>query len=269
MSEGKAGEIKGYGNSESRGSALIIDTVQLPRTEGHSVHIETSKEQLAFSFAEYAQKMGLDHDEAMTFFHEKVDIHFGEVRNVKIEYPGVIDKLLAKSIRKITAGGAMACVGPRLDGRILLCIDTKKISTLLPKLRKKEAYDAGDYSQMTSEERIAAFQQTVETVTEHEFWHIIQLKEEKVRFDKYLDKSLLAQRLLGGYILVASAMYAIDDIRPFTIPASVAFGCALVMVTKDTAWVEADAVEAQKKALGMELKSPFKFTIEKDSPNPN
>lgn len=241
------------------------DTVLLPLTDGEYIHVETTTNGLANSFTSFAEQFGIPAEQAHKFFVDKVDFRFGTADNVPL-FDTKLDNAWAKLITSLQGGGALGIVGPERDGKYTVCVDSQRIARSLPHFNTHK-FKIKDYDRMTTEERIASFQQAIKTVTEHEFFHILQyMKDPEIR-QKASKQMQDSYRLFLAFATSSTVMNFIPELKPAIIPVSIPILGAIVYLNRSAiSKVEPDAYDAQKHTLGLDIKSPFNFAHE-STPN--
>lgn len=237
------------------------DTICLPPTEGDYIHIEATSERLADSFGRFAEQFGIPPDEARSFFTNRVDFQFGTADDLPL-FDTKLDNAWARLITFLQPGRGLGITGPERDGKYIVRIDVQNIARALPHLNTKE-FKVKDYDQMTKEERIASFEQSVETVTEHEFFHVLQEMENPEAMQEASKRMQDSLRLFLTFVVSTTAMNLIPQLRSAIIPLSIPILGLIVYLNRNAIiQVEPDAYEAQKYALGLDLRSPFNFVHE-------
>lgn len=256
-------------NSEAGKILRFTDTIALPLENGEFVHVETSKPQLTDAFAEYAGNLGYDPEKARTFFDEKVDFTFGTAKNMV--YPPqvtIFDKIVDRAISFLRRGDYLGCVPRSKRGGYEFALNTPIIQKYLPKLKIRDVWRVENYLEQTIEEKIASLQQTINSITNHEFYHILQYMEQHELMDQMVRRGILSQRMFCAW---TAATLTTSQIAPqYTFPVALLGGLAMLggvlYVQKDgTIKVEKDAYEKQKKAKGFRpIKQPYTFVHESD-----
>lgn len=241
---------------------IAQDTIRLPFEKSEFIHIQAETGRIAQAFSEYASQFGVDRDEAKSFFENKVDFQFGEAG--KLHFPGIgrFDQILSDVIGKIQGGTILGIVVPN-DERYTLCLDTQAIAQALPNF-KTRSFGITDYTNMTLEKRVTGFEQAVKSLTEHEFFHLIQFMKNPQESIKAAKQVLQSMRLLFAYTTTsfsALALFPHDSGTPIVTATPFVIG-AIVYLNRGEAKVESDAYDAQKKALQLNLRNPYTFTHE-------
>lgn len=240
-------------------TTAIKDTVRLPLTEGGYIHLETSTDRLARSFGDFADQFGRDREEAVEFFKDHVDFQFKNADKVS-HFDARLDNLWVRIVSAIQGSKVLGTVSQEgKEKKYTLCVDISAIANVLP----GKIFEVKRYSDMTPEEKIAAFKQVVKSVTEHEFYHLLQCMEKPKMMQEASKRVKWSYRLLLGFIATSTTMSLIPELRPAIIPATIPIMGAILYLNKSgVAKVEPDAYEAQKEALKLNIKSPYDFTHE-------
>lgn len=238
------------------------DTVSLPLEENRFIHVTTNQELLSRSFGDYAVQFGIDRDKAEKFITNNVDFEFGSLDS--LSYPGVgkIDMIIDRVIGKLKGGKALGVVVPNGE-RLTLRLDIQKIAESLPDM-KTRSFQVGDYKNMNSEARITAFEQTMKSLTEHEFFHVIQYLKNPGEFKRSIRQVIDSTKLFLTYM--AGSTVAITA-QPERGPLAVAAAAPIILgsilrMNKGMAVIENDAYAAQRKALQLDLPNPYSFDYE-------
>jgi hypothetical protein len=113
-------------------------------------------------------------------------------------------------------------------------------------------------------QKIVSFEQAVKSLTEHEFFHLIQFMKNPQKSIKASKQVLQAMRLMFTYtasFLTTIALFPHEGGSVMSAATPFVMG-AIIYLNRDQAKVEKDAYDAQKKALQLNLKNPYIFTHE-------
>lgn len=255
------GEIQKY---TEKGSQEIKDTVVLPLTRGEYIHLSTTPSRIAEAFEGFADQLGYDGARAKAFFEEKVECRLGSVDEIPAPYGNRLDDVVSKAISTIKGSKPGGAVVPTKDDKYIFCLDAQAIAKQLPSLKTK-SFRVEGYASLTAEQKIAAFQQTVKSFAEHEFFHILQSITDPEDFKKSGQQIMRAQRVFLTWAAVAGTLIKMLPPRlnfPIVTSSGLVTVGAVAYLSRKSVRIEKDAYDVQRKALRLKLKNPFTFTHE-------
>lgn len=242
----------------------VKETILLPETEGEYIHISTTPIRAEQAFGEYAIQFNCDEEEARTFFEENVEIRFCPVDDIPLPNSSKLETTASKLISRAQGSKALGAIVPTKDGGCIFCLDVEGIAKSLPKL-KTPGFRVVKYSRMTVEQKIAAFKQAVESLSEHEFFHLIQYMRDAEAFKKASSKVKLSHKIFLTWVGAAGVMTGTTSAEmgfPVVTSTGLATIGAVVYFGREQRKIEKDAYDAQKEALQLHLKPPFNFDHE-------
>jgi len=243
------------------------ETILLRECENDYIHVETSLEQLADTFVEIAENNKVDAEKARKYFLDNVDFSFykgsdQDKRIIDRLYKNKFDKL----IELLKGGNFLGMVIPK-NKKCSVLINLETLNKVLPKIKKKNVLEVKDYQKQNVEQRIASFRKSLQSVTEHELFHVFQHMVDSNRFKKADHGISLQNRLILAFTLAMPLISSIPSMKEYAAPATAVSGLILLGFTvrlgKDKAKIESDAYEFQGKALSMNFKSPYSLLHEK------
>lgn len=240
----------------------IKDTVLLPETKGEYMHISTTPAKLARTFGEYAAQLGYNEEEAQTFFEENVEVKFGRVYDVALADNTKLEIAISRLVPFSWGAKLAGTVVPKEDGKYIFCLDIQGIAENLPKLR---SFQVGDYFHMTTEQKIASFEQAVQSLAEHELFHTTQYMTDPETMKEAASKVKLSNKIFLTWMAAAGTIGTTlppEISTPIIISTGLATVGTAVHLSEGMVEIEKDAYTAQKKASKLHLRNPFKFSHE-------
>ncbi|MEP7167602.1 MAG: hypothetical protein ABI758_06540 [Candidatus Woesebacteria bacterium] len=240
----------------------LRETIQLPNEPELFIHVETNSERMTKAFGKFAVNFEIPEQEAETFFREKVVVGFGKTTAVTNENLSSVDKNLTAFVAKVKGIRAIAQVVAQKE-HISLRIDVELIAKLF-KILQTESIGSEGYDEMSQEQRIMAFEQILQSVTEHEFFHLVQCMQDIDKFKKAIRAGAKQSTIVTAFALGSiadSVAFPRESVPHVVIAGAVIIGF-IVRTNRAHSWLEKDAYEAQKKARDFKLDSPYSFVHE-------
>lgn len=229
---------------------VIKESVTLAAKEKTAgVDVDTTQEQLADYFQEYANNLGFDGEAAKQFFAEKVVFTFNP-KEAFAQYndPDVssVDNVLNRTLMRLRPPQFLGQVLPRKDGKLSMCVNLQGIANEVSK-NKKGGKDP------------EALQERVNTITNHELRHVLQFMTQPELVQRKSFQMADNQKLLLGFATGFAASAAAPETLPYTIGALGALKCFSLIVHGRGIDMERDPLEAQKMDITKLQRRPFNF----------
>lgn len=214
------------------------------------VDVETTKEQLANYFEEYANYLGFNGQEARNFFEGKVDFTFHvQEAQAKYGHPNMspIEIALNKALIKFGRVKPLGQVTTQQDGRLTLCINLHDIAKYLPKAKRNQA-------------PAETFQAQVHTVINHELRHLLQHITQSEVMARQTKQNLANQKLVMGLGTALFVGGIVPETLPYTFGALAGLKCITLLEYGKGINAEKSPSEAQKIDMSQLQRRPFNFT---------
>lgn len=251
-------------------SSIHTATIEIPGAPNEYLHLETSPEELANAFGRFAEVHGVDPEEAEAFFRANVEFTFGTLKNATIPpetpFSDVILYRLSSFFKKT---GYFGSVAHSNKGGYELAVNVPTITSYLQKHNKLQLgpLRIHDIDQQTIEEKIAVLKEIINSVTYHEFRHILQFMEEPNLIRSHLRGRGMERKIILAWTTATLAATAVvpDIAMPLATYTGMEAVSGILYSQKDGVRVEQEAMESQNLMSSTGHKrSPYTYWSEKD-----
>lgn len=228
---------------------IIKESVILPSKDRIVVDVETTREQLANYFEEYANSLGFNGADAKSFLEENVDFTF-DVKEAQAKYGNSHlsskEVALNKALMRFVPMRPLGHIVTQRNGRLNFCINLHDIAKHLPKAKKDQ----------TPFERL---QDRVHAITNHELRHLLQHMTQPEVIAQKTKQVSANQKLVMGLATAIFVGNIAPETLPFTLGALAGLKCITLLEYGKGINAEKDPIEAAKIDMSQLQRRPFNF----------